>query len=216
MVDVHSGHRLIANGARPPRRGARMTGPADPGGIVHLVFVLRQRPDAPALPGHAYWMATPPGRRSFLSRSEFARIYGAAPEELERVAAFARRQGMTVSEASAARRCVIASASVEAVNRTFGVALNNYEAAAETYRGLEGDAYLPADIADLVTGVLGLDNRRIGRHAAPPSPFGAVAPLSPIEVAKFYNFPTSGEGLKSASGQTIGILESKAAAAQTT
>jgi kumamolisin len=207
MAAIPPGHRRLENSPRPPAGGARLRGPADPSALVWVDFIVRRRPDAPALPGPAHWMSIPLGRRRFLSRQEFARQFGAAPAELERVAAFARNQGLSMTETSIARRCVIASATVEVMNRLFGVELNSYERGAETYRGYDGYLHLPPDIADILDGVLGLDNRRLGRHATNGGPPGA-APLTPIQVAQFYNFPfPSTNSFKNATGQTIGILE---------
>jgi kumamolisin len=206
MANIPPGQRRLENSLRPPARGARLKGPADPNAIVWVDFVLRRRPDAPPLPGPAHWMSIPLGRRKFLSRAEFARQFGAAPAELEKVATFARNQGLTVTETSVARRCVIASAPVGVMNRVFGVELNSYERGAETYRGYDGYLHLPEDIAEVLDGVLGLDNRRLGRHAMNGGPPGA-APLTPIQVAQFYNFPFPASSLKDATGQTIGILE---------
>jgi kumamolisin len=176
---------------------------------VWVDVVVRRRPDAPVLPDHTYWMSNPPGRRTFLSRPAFAREYGAAPAELDNVAKFARDQGLTVTESSVARRCVIASGTVEVMSRVFGVELNTYKTATETYRGYDGHLHLPANLADVVEGVLGLDNRRLGSRAMNGGPPGATT-LTPIEVAQFYNFPfagPSGQSWKNATGQTIGILE---------
>jgi kumamolisin len=204
MTDASSGQRQLENSERPPARGARLRGPADANETVRIVFVVRRRPGAPPLPDQAYWMATPPGRRKFLSRAQFAEQFGAAPAELDKVAKFARDQGLTVNETSVGRRSVIASGTVAIVNQVFGVALSTYEIGSDTYRGHSGRVRLPAEIADLLDGVLGLDNRRIGRRAS-NGPFGAV-PLTPLQVAQFYQFPI-GASSKNATGQTIGILE---------
>ena len=55
----------------------------------------------------AYWTATPPGNRKFLSADEFAATYGAEQTELDQVAGFARLHGLSVTEASASRRRVV-------------------------------------------------------------------------------------------------------------
>src|SRR3954447_5881179 len=63
---------------------------------------------------------------------------------------------------------------------------------------------IPENLADVVTAVLGLDNRPVAKphlrkaHAALVS-----AGLSPAAVAQMYNFPPGGTG----KGQTIGIIE---------
>lgn len=210
MSPTLTGYRQLDNSLRPPRRGARITGPVDPNETVVLSIVVRRKPGAPALPDHQYWMSVPPGRRKFPSRSEFAAKYGAASNDLDAVAQFCRNQGLTVLDSSAARRCVVASGTAAVVAQAFHVELMRYTTANETYRGHEGYVQLPSEIADLVDGVLGFDNRRLGTHASNGGgPYDAT-PLTPIQVAQFYQFPrftTGGNQLKDATGQTIGILE---------
>jgi kumamolisin len=148
-------------------------------------------------------MTTPPGRREFVSVEDFARRFGSAQEDQDLVARFASRHDLSVVEASLGRRSVIVSGTVAAIQDALNVRLSNYQAGSETYRGHEGYAYLPADVAGVVEGILGLDNRRLGRRATnwcPPE----VSPLTPLQVAAYYQTPT---GPPDATGQAIGILE---------
>jgi hypothetical protein len=71
------------------------------------------------------------------------------------------------------------------------------------YRGFEGPVHLPPKLIEIVTAVIGLDNRRLGGPAGVGTgdPPGA-AYLSPAAVAERYNFPKSTAG-----GQTIGLFE---------
>jgi kumamolisin len=201
-----TGYKQLENSLRPSRRGARMIGPTDAKEDVLITIVVRRKRGAPALPDHQYWMSVPPGRRRFPSRQEFASKHGAAPDDLEVVAEFCRSLGFAVVDCSIARRCVVASGNAEVMAKAFQVELSRYATANETYRGYEGYVQLPAEIADIVQGVLGLDNRRLGRHASNGAPIGAQS-LTPIQVAQLYNFPLPGSGNKDATGQTIGILE---------
>ena len=153
------------------------------------------------MPDQNYWAAHPIGKRQFLTAEELAAQSGAAQADLDKVVEFVRSRGFEVVESSAARRTVRVSGTVEQANRTFAVDLGRYESPEETYRGREGVVYLPTEIADLIEGVFGLDNRRIARRAGGGPPPGAVE-TTPPEVAKLYNFPTC-----KATGQTIGILE---------
>jgi kumamolisin len=164
---------------------------------------VRRRSDAPALPSLEDWTAESPGRPRILSREEFAATYGAAPADLERVEEFARANGLTVVENNAARRTVVVSGSVVRMNGAFAVELRRYESPRGAYRGHEGPIGLPDDVAGVVEGVFGLDNRRIGGHNSivsgdPPH----TTRLTPPQVAGLYNFPCS-----LATGQTIGIIE---------
>jgi kumamolisin len=208
MLATHPGDRQLDSSLRPPRRGARMTGPVDPNETVVLCIVVRRKPGAPPLPDHQYWMSVAPGRRKFPSRSEFAAKYGAAPSDLDAIAQFCRTIGLSILDSSAARRSVVASATAAVVAKAFHVELKRYATPNETYRGHEGCVQLPSEIADIVEVVLGFDNRRLGTHASNGGPPGAT-PLTPIQVAQFYQFPLfTGSGQwKDATGQTIGILE---------
>jgi kumamolisin len=194
-------------------RDARIVRSADPAEGLSVTINVRRRPDGPPLPDLDYWAATPLGERTFVGREEFAELYGASPEDLETIAAFARHHGLTVTEANAARRTVLVSGTVAQMNDAFGVTLAYFETPSETYRGISSSIHIPKALAPLVESVLGLDNRRIAAHNASVSGLDAVgqlggagpagaSPLTPVQVAGLYNFPTT-----TAKGQTIGIIE---------
>jgi kumamolisin len=155
----------------------------------------------------------PVGQSKFLSREDFAARYGASQADLDAVAEFARSHGLSVVESSVARRTVVVSGSVAQMMQAFAVELGNYESPTEKYRGREGCVHVPNDLADIVEGVFGLDNRRMAKRGRPksspptadsgiPPPTNPLPLFTPPQVAKFYNFPES-----NAAGQTIGILE---------
>jgi len=200
MAKVPRGYQPVAGTERTPLRGARRVGPADPGEKLTVSIRVRRRSDAPPLPEMRAWAANP-AAQSRISREQFAARYGASEADLKQVAEFARANGLTVVESSAARRTVRLAGTVEQMNRAFGVELGRYESPDRTaYRGREGPVHLPNELAGIVEGVFGLDNRRMARRMSgggdPPS-------LTPRQVAGLYNFPLS----VNASGQTIGILE---------
>jgi hypothetical protein len=200
-MNIPAEYQPLANSERHPRRGATSAGPADPGEQLTVSVVVRRRADAPPLLSHEHWVTTPPGRRTFLSRAEFADRFGADPADLDRVAAFGRAHGLTVVESSPDKRTVVLSGTVAQMSTAFAVELNSYTSPRETYRGFEGTVHLPADLAGAVEGVFGLDNRQMGRRASNGGPAGAT-PLTPPQVASLYGFPTTG-----AAHQTVGILE---------
>jgi kumamolisin len=205
MPDIPNKYRLLEKSERHAAPGARRVGPANPKETLTVSIRVRRRPDAPPLPDQA---AIPPGQRQYLSREEFAARFGADPKDLAQVADFARSQGLTVVETSIPRRMVVASGTVEQMNRAFAVDLGKYESPTQSYRGREGSLQLPADLAGIVEGVFGLDNRQMARPlvkkaAAAAGPAQATVALTPPIVAGLYDFPTS----PNAAGQTIGLLE---------
>jgi kumamolisin len=118
------------------------------------------------------------------------------------VQAFARRNRLKVLDSSAARRTVVLSGTVEQMSRAFGVELRHYELpdTKESYRGREGSIHVPKELAGVVQGVFGPDNRRMAKRMAGS---GGPASVTPRQVAELYNFPLSVD----ASGETIGLLE---------
>src|SRR5436190_8327814 len=209
MAEVPDGYRRLDGSQRSPAPSATFLGPADAAEKVTVTIVLRRRLDGPQPPGHDFFSTTPPAQRRRLPTDDFADRYGAAPEDIARVTDFIRSHGLAVTETHAARRSVVASGTVAQMNEAFAVELGCYkhdvvrrpgeDPQAETYRGRDGFIHVPADLADIVIGVFGLDNRRVTKRngADPPN----TTTISVQDMIKLYNFPTN-----SAAGQTIAIF----------
>src|SRR5439155_11443359 len=127
-----------------------------------------------------------------------------------KVEAFARAHGLVVVEADAARRSVFLSGTAAAFSAAFGTKIENYEHDHGTYRGRTGPLAVPADLADIVEGVFGIDNRPVAKphfqrrkDAAGAQAHAAGGSFSPPELAKLYKFPAGADG----TGQCIAIIE---------
>jgi hypothetical protein len=211
MAQVPADYRALEGSRRNLRAGAKRTGSADPGEMLTVSVYIRRRNDAPQLPDLASLAATPHREKRYLSREDFAAHYGASQEDLNKVAEFAAANGLSVVESSVPRRVVVLKGTVAQMTKSFAVDLGMYETPNEKYRGREGEIHVPKEIADIVEGVFGLDNRRMAqplfrkseKSAAEVSPAQATVPLTPPEVGQLYGFPTS----PNAAGQTIGIFE---------
>jgi len=203
MAENPAASRALGNSQHGLAPGAARIGASDPNETISVTIRVRPRPGAPSQPDLNALAATPLRQRTHLSREEYAATYGSAQADLDQVAAFARSQGLTVVETSAARRSVVVSGTAAQLSQAFGVELHRYRTSTETYRSHEGAIHVPENLADVVESVHGFDNRQVGKPL-----FRGVAtaqstsPLTPPEVAKLYQFPTG-----SAAGQTIGILE---------
>lgn len=221
-------HRL-ENSFRQPSAGSKRLGPVDPNEVIPITITVRRRPGSPALPDQEYWASTPPGERKYLSTEEFAERHGADAEDLELVANFVREHGLTVVETNPSQRTVIASGTAAKLNEAFAVDLGRYEADAiverprrpsggpkkeaeaekkeekpekTVYMGYEGHAHIPEQLASVVEAVFGLDRRRLARRAI--TPFPAISPLTPPQVAGLYDFPAPPPHIHK---ETIGLLE---------
>ena len=205
-----SKYRRLEGSELRPRPPIDLLAPADPADRLQVTIVVRRRTDGPAVPNHAYYARTPPSERRRLPTEEFARKYGAAEDDLAAVRRFAEDHGLEVLDSNAARRSIVASGTVAQFNETFAITLNTYrhqvrrslldvEPRTETFRGYDGFISVPGDLADVIVGVFGLDNRRITKRAAGDPPGTGL--LTVDQVRTLYDFPAN-----QAAGQTIAIF----------
>jgi kumamolisin len=199
----------LSGSERAPLEGAREVGPANPNEPVDVTIRLRSRAGKKP-PVNPKEFTKPIEQRTIFTRGEFEKRHGADPEGIARVETFAAEHKLRVKEKSVARRTVILSGTVTAMNQAFGVELKEYEHPSGKYRGRTGPIHIPADLQDVIEGVFGLDNRpqarphfrrRQGRTGAR----AAVVNLSytPIQVAALYDYPNGVDG----SGECIALVE---------
>ena len=199
----------LAGSERAPLKGAREIGPANPDEIVDVTIRLRSRAGKKPMV-NADEFTKPLEERTILSRKEFEQRHGADRESLAKVEAFAREHKLTVKEKSAARRTVILSGTVAAMNEAFEVQLKTYEHPTGKYRGRTGAVHLPSDLQAVVEGVFGLDNRpqatpHFRRRQGRGGVRAAAVSLSytPLQVAAFYDYPAGVDG----TGECIALIE---------
>jgi kumamolisin len=200
----------VSGSERQPLAGAVQVGPTDPNSEITVTMLVRRRPDS-GLPALVDELAgKPPAERSYLTREQLASQHGSDPEDLRKIEEFAARHGLKVVATDPGARTVVLSGRVADFSSAFRVNLTDEQYEGATYRVRTGPVSVPAQLADVVEAVLGLDNRP---QAAPrvvmaPEPIaivgtGAAVAFTPVEVARLYQFPTGVTG----QGQTIGIIE---------
>ncbi|HMC70649.1 MAG TPA: protease pro-enzyme activation domain-containing protein, partial [Mycobacteriales bacterium] len=100
-----------------------------------------------------------------LSREEFAAAYGADPDDIARVEAFARQHDLEVIEASQPRRTVRLAGRSTDIGAAFGIALTRQRLPDGTeFRAPDQPVHMPAEISGIVEGVFGLDTRPVARR----------------------------------------------------
>ncbi len=205
---IPEGYQTLTGSERRPSPGAKLLGPADPKESFSVTIVLRRRPDGPPIPGSDELRAARK-LQPRMSEDEFAAKYGAAPEDVELITRFVKAHGMTVVEAHLARRTVVASGTVAQMSKAFAVELGLYEYPAPqsrgeaTYRGRDGLIAVPKELAPIILGVFGLDNRRVSQHAGPHGDPSSTSALTVKKATELYNFPDPGPAIAT---QTIGII----------
>jgi kumamolisin len=200
---------------RHPMPGARSTGPVPHDERFEVTVRVRRRSALKSLaPGAGFDTDQAPAERRYLTREAYAEQHGADPADLKKVEDFARAHGLAVVESSSARRSVFLSGTAAQFSAAFGTTIEHYEHEGGDYRGPSGELSLPADLAGIVEGVFGIDDRpaarphfqRAGESVATSGTVVARAvarSYTPAEVARLYRLPQGADG----AGQCIALIE---------
>jgi kumamolisin len=194
-------HSPILGSDRKPLPGAVATSRTNPNTTIEVTLKLRRK------------TALPPVTRrpdKILTRDQLRDTYGAAQTDIDTVVKTLGTFGLTLVRSSATTRSVRMRGTVSAMEAAFQVKLFNYTHPSGNYRGRVGRVHIPVELADIVQGVFGLDNRRVARRRRQPirdDPHAKSGNVSttwnlPSQFAAHYNFP-SGDG----TGQAVGLLE---------
>ena len=150
-----------------------------------------------------------PGERGVRTWTEIGEVFGADPEDLERVLSFAREQGLEVLDVDPSSRLIRLAGSVADLRRALGVELGLFEHRGRVHVSTLGEAPVPKELEGVVEAVFGLDEiprfeRPTRRNDKPAA--GAAAPtyvaVDPCSIEGPYHFPASLTGV----GQRIGIV----------
>ncbi len=206
----------LPGSATNPVPGSQVVGPVYPDERIEVTVRLRPRAPLPAAVAARAMSAGPPETRDYLTRDQLAADYGADPQDIAKVEAFAAANNLGVAHVSAAQRSIWLCGTVADMSAAFGVTLREYSLPkGGTYRGLDGEIFIPADLAGITVGVFGLDDRpqarpcfrirrdRTGQPGLRPAVAQPAQQFTPDQVAQLYNFPTGVDG----TGQCIGIIE---------
>ncbi|HEX8967108.1 MAG TPA: S53 family peptidase, partial [Chloroflexota bacterium] len=196
-----------------PVAAAEQVGDVHPDERVEVTVHLRSRAEEDLAQRLDELARRPSSLHEHLSRRTFADRYGADPAHIARVATFARQNGLSVVDTSVARRSVVLSGTAASLSAAFGVTLVAYtHPDGGSFRGRQGPIYVPGDLAPIVQGVFGLDDRPAARpHMRRLSDLGGVqalaaaprASFSPAQIGQLYDFPTGLNG----QGQCVAIIE---------
>jgi len=188
-------HVVLPGSRRHKDPEATRVGKVDPKSKIVVTIGLA----GPQLPGPDEYV----GRT--LTPAELTDKLGAKKEDADKVAKSLKKFGLTVEEVSLETRSMRVSGTAAAMESAFKPGMSVMRTARQgEYRGRQGTLSIPAELKGIVTGVFGLDQRRMARRklAAAADQATALAPLTPADLEQRYNFP-AGDG----SGQSIAIAE---------
>ncbi|HEY1567778.1 MAG TPA: S53 family peptidase [Solirubrobacteraceae bacterium] len=193
MTDTHV---VLSGSDRARKHNAERVGDVDPASAVEVTVTVRG-PDLPQVT---------PGKS--MSREELERRYSASAQDMNAVASSLGQYGLEVLDSAAPTRSLRIRGTAAQMQAAFQANLGIYRHDGDEFRGREGSLKIPADLEGIVTGVFGLDQRRVARRVPGIPPYEGSAEaldegaLSPADLEERYRFP-EGEG----EGQTVAIAE---------
>jgi kumamolisin len=196
-------HVVLWGSTRMLRPGARVLGVAGPEEWVEILVKIRRRKPLPEVSGR-------PAER--LTREQLEADYGADPADMAAVRSVLTGYGLSVLKEDLISCSLRAGGAADQIESAFSVKLFHYSHESGNYRGRKGEVHIPAELEGIITGVFGLDNRKLVKRRplrrkviSLDEASRAAAARSwfyPAELAAIYGFP-DGDG----KGQTVGILE---------
>src|SRR4051794_1285630 len=144
---------------RNVERGSKLIGDCDPSEKIEVFVMLRRQQQAQFDALISRIEAGDPNVKP-LSREALAKEYGASPDDVAKVKAFAAAHGLTVVHEDLAARSVLLSGTIAQFQSAFEVKLEQFQhRSAGQFRGRTGTINVPDDLHGVVEAVLGLDNR---------------------------------------------------------
>lgn len=204
----------VAGSELPSQFAAKAIGRASAIELITVTVKVRAKDEKGSTSGLEALAKQAVGRRSYVKREDFAAAHGADPADLKKVEDYARAGNLSVIESCPAKRRVTLAGKVSDFEAAFGVTLERFEYSGGTFRSHTESVHVPPDLEPIVEAVLGLSNRPAAKphfqaRRRPNSlariftPADSPQPLTALQVAQLYNFPTGLDG----SGQCIAIIE---------
>jgi kumamolisin len=184
-------HVVLPGSRRPLKQDVTLHNQIDPAVRIEVTVKLKG-PDVPEpVPGKT------------MTRQEFAAQFAADDATVEKVTSELKKHGLVIEASSPETRSLRVSGTVAQMEEVFRAGLGIYFSPTQgLFRGREGDLQIPKVLDGLVTGVFGLDQRRVAHRNLPIGERRLSHPVSVGDLNGHYDFP-AGDG----AGQTVAIAE---------
>src|SRR5581483_4541554 len=150
---IMDSHVVLPDSRRARKADARLHGPVDPDSRLEVTGKLAG-PDAPE-----------PTAGQVMSREEYESRYGASPTAVAAVTSELAGHGLVIEETIPATRSLRVSGTAAQIEDAFRPGLGIYFSPSQgLFRGREGDLEVPSALAGMITGVFGLDQRRVAHR----------------------------------------------------
>ena len=148
-----------------------------------------------------------PQYHKWLTQAEYGARFGLTGSDLSQVKSWLSSQGFTVKSVSTSRNSITFGGKAWQVESAFHTQLHRYQLDGETHFANASALHVPAQFADVVMAVRGLDNFRPKPNAKrmlahPNATFGTSNYISPRDWATIYNASSLSDG----AGIHIGVV----------
>jgi kumamolisin len=178
---------ILPGSLRKAVPNARLIGKSDPTKEINVSIYVRKNPNPPpeTVLKVEEIAKQLPGQRDQLTDEEFNAIYGADPRDLKAAADWAKANSLQVVDESVAKRRLLVRGTIDAIQKAFGTELNEYEHPQHgRFRGREGNLQISNELVGVVTGVFGLDTRKVGHSRMRRIPGRSVPVKEMLEAHK--------------------------------
>lgn len=153
-----TGRKVVAHSVASP---GKSLGPESTATTQHFIvtFKLRDAAGAAAL-AKAVSDPSSPQHGKFLSPAQFTKRFAASKSDVDKAVEWLNSQGLKTGAVSKSRSYVSVSGTAQQVNKAFGTKMQKYTKNGRTFSAPAKAVTMPASIAGVVGGVVGLDHSR--------------------------------------------------------
>jgi subtilase family serine protease len=123
----------------------------------------------------------------WLTPQEYTKRFGVTEQEFNKVSSWLKKEGFQITSGSPANGFIRVTGSVLSIGHTFDTRIEKFSADGSKYGNLT-DPQIPAEYADLVGSVTGLNNLHASKPMIEPSPDITLSDFTAVGPADFYAF----------------------------
>jgi kumamolisin len=187
--------------APPSSRVQRATdlGPVSPDLEIDIVVGLTLSDG----PGLNRFLREKPAVGGTLSPAQFADRFAPSPADYQRVVAWLRKSGVSITRVTDGRTTVSAHGTAAAIEAAFGTSLHQYQDGGGTFFAASASLQIAPEVAGQVSGVVGLSGTPGWHtHYTKADPRAAGDALGATDLQKMYNNTIANPG----KGETVALL----------
>ncbi|GAA1716059.1 hypothetical protein GCM10009765_76000 [Fodinicola feengrottensis] len=189
--------------------GSHRDGPLSTSQRLGLAISLRPHDEA-GLTNFVAAVSNPasPAYRHYLTSDQYGRYFGPRQSDVDKVRAYLKDSGLTVTAVSGNRQVVDATGTADQVKAAFGTGISDYAGKnGQHFYANDSAPSVPSSLASTIRGVAGLTNQQaVFPVSTPAGPGGPGGGYTPAQLRTAYSMKSLSASYNG-SGQTVGLIE---------